>query len=90
MHNRVVSYYQHPVAPDFARHMIEDIGLSDRDREIVRNLRKQTGDTQFYADLSGLPIKTYNEAAANVHRREMDELLRLAQIGYRLEKRNRN
>ena len=89
MTDRTVSYYQHPVSPAFARHMIEEIGLSDRDQTIVRNLRQCSGDTTYYADLIGMPLKRYNEAAANIHRREMAELFRLAQIGYEAELRSR-
>ena len=83
---RVVNYYQYPVDPEFARHMVEEIGLSERDRELVRQLRTSTGDTTFYADLACMPKKQYCEVMGGIHRREMDELMRLAQIGFRTEK----
>ena len=79
---RVMQYYQYPVSPEFARHMIEDIGLSERDKAIAWALRQKSGDTQFFADEAAMPIKSYNEAVGRIHRREMEELLRLAQIGY--------
>lgn len=83
MTNRVLTYYQTPVDPDFAAHMIDGIGLSARDREIAWDLRRKTGDTQFFADEAEIPLRTYNEAVGNIHRRMMAELIRLAQIGYR-------
>lgn len=86
MCNRVINYYQSCTDPDFARHMIEEIGLSERDMRIAWSFRRTTGNSQFYADLAGLPIKTFNAVCANIHRRMMDELLRLALIGWRAER----
>ena len=82
---RVVNYYQHAASAAFVRHMIEETGLSERDQEIAWRFRRETGNTQYYADLAGLPLKLFNEVAGNIHRREMDELFRLAQIGYAAE-----
>lgn len=82
---RVVNYYQHPLPPAFVRHMIEETGLSERDQEIAWNFRRETGNTQYYADLAGMPLKLFNEVAANINRREMSELFRLAQLGYAAE-----
>ena len=84
---RVVNYYQHAASPAFARHMIEETGLSERDQEIAWRFRRETGNTAYYADMAGMPLKLFNEVAGNIHRREMDELLRLAQIGYAAEQK---
>ena len=85
MTDRVNRYYATPVDPEFARHMIAEIGLSPRDQELVRRLRTTIGDTQLFADMAGMDRKKYSQVMGNIHRREMDELLRLAQIGYRAE-----
>ena len=82
---RVVNYYQAPLPQPFVRHMIEETGLSERDQDLVRQLRDTTGDTAYYADMAGLPKKLYCEILGNINRREMAELLRLAQIGYEAE-----
>ena len=82
---RVVNYYQAALDPAFVRHMVEGIGLSHRDQELVWQLRRNTGDTAYYADLAGMHKKMYCDVIGNVHRREMDELLRLAQVGFRAE-----
>ena len=84
---RVVNYYQHPCSPAFVHHMIEETGLSARDQEIAWRFRRETGNTAYYADLAGMPLKLFNEVSANINRREMDELFRLAQIGYAAEQK---
>lgn len=86
MYLRVVNYYQACTDPDFAHHMIEETGLSERDKKIAWSFRRTTGNSQYYADLAGLPIKAFNAVCAGIHRRMMDELLRLALIGWRAEK----
>lgn len=82
---RVVNHYQHPASPGLVRHMIEETGLSERDQELVCQLRRYTGDTTYYADMAGMPKKLYCEVLGNVNRRLMDELFRLAEIGYKAE-----
>lgn len=86
MCNRVISYYHQCIDPGFVKHMIDETGLSDRDKSIVRLMREYWADTQFYADSIGMPAKAFNEAVSGIHRRMMDELFRLALIGFRAEK----
>lgn len=83
---RTVHYYQTPVSPEFAKHMIEETGLSERDQKIAWTLRRKTGDTQYYADVLQMPVRQFNDAAAHVHMRMIDELIRLAQIGRQAER----
>lgn len=85
MIDRVLSYYQSPVAPRFLKHMIEETGLTEKQQEMVRDLRTHDGDTAFFADLAGLPKKRYCATIAAVSQRLESELLRLAQIGYAAE-----
>ena len=82
---RVVNYYQHTASPGLVRHMIEETGLSERDQELVCQLRHNTGNTEYYADMACMPKKLYCEAIGNVSRRLVDELFRLAEIGYKAE-----
>ena len=86
MKDRTVHYYQTPADPGFVRHMLDETGLSDRDRRIAWSFRLHTGNTQFYADLAGLPVKLFNEVSGRIHIRMVDELIRLAIIGWRCEK----
>lgn len=85
MKNRLIGYYQYPVPPAFAHHMLDGIGLSPEDRKIAWAFRLSTGDTQFYADLARLPKKRFSERAAGIHQAEMAELIRLAQLGFQYE-----
>lgn len=85
MIDRVLSYFQEPVSPAFLRHMIEGTGLTERQQQMVKDLREHDGDTAFFADLAGLPVKKYNAVIASVSMRLEKELLRLAQIGFETE-----
>lgn len=85
MCSRVVNYYHICTDPGFVSHMICDTGLSERDQKIVRMLRQSSGNTLFFADTAGMPLKAFNEVLGNIHRRMMDELFRLALIGWRAE-----
>ena len=82
---RTINYYQYCTDPEFAKHMIEETGLSERDQKIAWAFRRKSGNTQFYADLAGLPLKAFNAISASIHHRLMDELFRLALIGWRTE-----
>ena len=83
MTSRVNDYYGYPAPPDFVEHMITEIGLSQRDQQLVRDLREHYGDTQFFADLANMNKSQYSQAIGSVHRAEMRELLELAIIGYK-------
>lgn len=82
MVRRVMEHYGHPVKPDFAEYMITKTGLNERDQQLVRDLRKYQGDTQFFADLAGMTLKQYSEAMGRISKRMIDVLLELAQEGY--------
>lgn len=85
MTDRVLHYYQSITAPDFARHMIEETGLTKDQQRIAWDFRKFTGSTEFFAERARLPVKRFNAIAAGIHIRMVDELLRLALIGWRVE-----
>lgn len=65
--------------------MIEQTGLNTEQQKMVRDLRRYSGDTQFFADMAGMPLKRYNATMANVNMRLESEILRLAQIGWAAE-----
>lgn len=89
MTGRALDYYQVITDPDFAEHMISETGLTESQQRIVRSFRTSTKDTQNYADEAGLPLKKFNAVSAGIHRRMMDELFRLALIGYRAEQKSK-
>ena len=86
MTDRVLRYFQTPLAPDFLKHMVEETGLTREQQEMVLELREHTGDTAFFADRANMPVKRYNAVIASVCVRLVTELLRLAQIGFRKSK----
>lgn len=84
---RVISYWQHPAPREFAKHIIDDSDLSDRDKEICwafRN-RSKCGDTQFYADMFFLTKKQFCERTDHIFRTVMPEVIRLAILGWKYE-----
>lgn len=89
MTDRVLRYYQYITDPAFVEHMVTETGLPDDKQQIVRDFRRYSADTEFYAQRAGLPLKRFNEVSAGIHRRMVDELLRLALIGWRAEQQNK-
>lgn len=86
MTDRVVMHYQTPVSKKLENHMLYDTGLTETDRQLVLNLRKHTGDTQFYADLANMNVKRFSERMGKIHVRMVNELIRLSEIGINSEK----
>ena len=86
MTGRVNRYFQHPASPDFVKHMVEENGFCEQDKLIIRHLREVSGDTALHAQAAGMTDKEYNRRAAAISIRMMDELFRLAQVGYEHEK----
>ena len=85
MTDRVLHYYHVITDPAFAKYMIEQTGLSPELQKIAWDFRRYQGSTDFFADRANLPLKRFNATAAGIHIRLMDELLRLALIGWRAE-----
>lgn len=51
MNRRINRRYQTPLRPDFAHFLIEEQGLSDKQKKVVYQLRSKTQDSQWhYAD----------------------------------------
>ena len=89
MIDRTLHYYQAITDPDFAKYMIEETGLSEGQQRIAWDFRRYTGNTEFFAERAALPVKRFNAVAAGIHVRMVDELLRLALIGWRAEQNQR-
>lgn len=80
--SRVNEYWHTPAPPEFADYIIGSTGLSPEDQQIARNYRAFYGDTQYFADLAGLPIKKFNQRSGDMHRRVMSALIPLAIEGW--------
>lgn len=85
MIDRVLHYYHSITDPAFAAYMIEQTGLTPDQQKIAWSFRRDLGPTQYFADKARLPVKRFNDVAAGIHMRMMDELIRLALIGWRAE-----
>lgn len=87
---RFLDYLQAPCDPDLVKHLFTETGLSERDQAIAWAFRKRDGDIEFYADLAGLPRKKFMAVSAGIFRRLMTELIRLAEIGLRYERKQKS
>ena len=85
---RAVEYLSTPADPEFVHHMIDEVGLSDRDRRIVWSFRLHPGmEMDYYADLAQIPRKKFTGICGWIFRRIMTELIRLAYIGWQAERK---
>lgn len=53
MNRRINRRYQTPLRPDFAHFLIEEQGLSDRQKKVVYQLRSKTQDSQWHYQDAG-------------------------------------
>ena len=88
MIDRVNQYYQHPASKDLVNHFREDVGFTEKFVEIFDDLRNVFGDTQLHADNVGLPVKQYNLLVGILGQRCIWELIRLAEIGLKTERKS--
>lgn len=86
MIERVNQYYQLPVSKLLLQHMREETGLKGKYLEIFDELRDNLTDTANHADNVGLPLKQYNAMSGIVGQRCIWELIRLAEIGLKVER----
>lgn len=89
MIDRTLHYYQTITEPGFAKYMIEKTGLTEKQQNIAWDFRRYSGNTEFFAERAMMPVKRFNAVAAGIHMRMMDELIRLAVIGWKAEQNNK-
>ena len=85
MIERVNRYYQLPASHAMVAHLRQDIGLTGDYLKIFDDLRQVTGSTQVHADNVGIPVRQYNAMAGIVGQTCVWELLRLAELGLKME-----
>lgn len=77
--------WQKPVTVGLYNHMRNDIRLSEDRKKIFDAITTKSGDNDFFIDETGIERKRYfrlyNDLAACV----LNELIRLAEIGYQTE-----
>lgn len=85
MNPRSKGYFRYPVTKRFEDHMIEETNLSEREKQMVRDLRKNIGKGDLFAQMANMEPKQYSAEIGRVCTRLMDELFRLAKLGLEYE-----
>lgn len=87
MIDRVNRYYQLPASEELVHHLRDEIGLTGEYKSIFDELRMTRADTQSHADNVGLPVKTFNYSCSILGKRLITELVRLAEIGLKADRK---
>ena len=61
MNRRINRRYQTPLRPDFAHFLIEEQGLSDKQKKVVYQLRSKTQDSQWHYQDAGMSKDEFEE-----------------------------
>lgn len=70
---RAVEYLSTPADPEFVHHMLDEVGLSERDRSIAWSFRKHPGmEMDYYADLAQIPRKKFTAICGWIFRRQSE------------------
>lgn len=77
--------YMHPLPENFKNHMRNDLGFGEDHKKIIDSMSKHYGDSTFHYQDTMIPKRRYEYLLGIVVSRHMEELLRLAVIGYKYE-----
>lgn len=67
MNRRINRRYQTPLRPDFAHFLIEEQGLSDRQKKVVYQLRSKTQDSQWHYQDAGMSKDEFEETVKDLN-----------------------
>lgn len=67
MNRRINRRYQTPMRPDFAHFLIEEQGLSDKQKKVVYQLRSKTQDSQWHYQDAGMSKDEFEETVKDLN-----------------------
>lgn len=67
MNRRINRRYQTPLPPDFAHFLIEEQGLSDRQKRVVYQLRNKMQDSEWHYQDAGLSKDEFEETVKDLN-----------------------
>ena len=67
MNRRINRRYQTPLRPDFAHFLIEEQGLSDKQKKVVYQLRSKTQDSQWHYQDAGMSKDEFEETVKDLN-----------------------
>lgn len=70
--------YQSPMAPELRRHLLNDLGLSKEDRQIITSLMEHDAESDFHYYNTGIGRGKFERRLNSINRVIFPELVRLA------------
>lgn len=88
MNRRINRRYQTPLPPDFVHFLIEEQGLSDRQKKVVYQLRQKTQDSEWHYAEANMSKDEFEETVKDLNDYYWRLLVNMALTAYEAQKRN--
>lgn len=82
--------YQYLITDEMRNHMRNELHLSDDHKKIFDSLSRHSGNSDFHYCNTMIPRERFEYLLKCMSHRHVEELIRLAEIGLKTEKREQN
>lgn len=89
MNRRVNRRYQTPLPPDFVHYLVEEQGLSERQKAVVYQLRNKMQDSEWHYQDAKMSKDEFEETVKDLNDYYWRLLVSLALSAFEAQKRNR-
>lgn len=89
MNRRVNRRYQTPLPPDFVHFLVEEQGLSERQKAVVYQLRNKMQDSEWHYQDAKMSKDEFEETVKDMNDYYWRLLISLALSAFEAQKRNR-
>ena len=89
MNRRVNRRYQTPLPPDFVHFLVEEQGLSERQKAVVYQLRNKTQDSEWHYQDAKMSKDEFEETVKDLNDYYWRLLISLALSTFEAQKRNK-
>ena len=89
MNRRINRRYQTPLPPDFVHFLIEEQGLSDRQKKVVYQLRKKTQDSEWHYAEANMSKDEFEETVKDLNDYYWRLLVDMALSAFEAQKRGK-
>mgnify|MGYP004668088495 FL=1 len=89
MNRRVNRRYQTPLPPDFVHFLVEEQGLSERQKAVVYQLRNKMQDSEWHYQDAKMSKDEFEETVKDLNDYYWRLLISLALSAFEAQKRNR-
>lgn len=80
-------YYLEPYPKEFLMHFRNDFGLNEEYQRIFDSITTKKGDSVFHQEETMIPAERFEKMTRKMVRIHVDEMIRLALIGYKNEQK---